>query len=662
MRLTFKSVCLLSLAALATSRAASAQIDIGGGYEEVPVQCLSVVTVYVQPYTGFDPPSTADWPARVAMGAPFKTIQTGIDACLLEVSQQYANGNQAAQGLVVCMPGVYGPEQLPIRMRDRISVQGQGARRTIIRGGGADTTTVLWPDEAFCDVNLLPYVFSEVLVDFSESVDFWVPGQLPWSGTGDSEEFIDGFTFQGGDVQVHNEGRHELLGRVSNCVFDMRHQAEDLDGLDGPWIGLMTVQQWDATIDSDPETPGLEGDYRTAKMNILNNTFILGHLTEPEIGGPIVSRQNAVGILDVNDPLCWLTPQAHDPVMFYRGLGSNSIQNNLLRSIDGQSGVGELLGVDGTDTAAVRLAAPPQPSNAFNPNRIGTGGTNGFFFSAPDPANGTPVPAVDTSTNDPSFVGEVVDGLATNFKDYRDWRLMPDSPMIDQGVSPELIGTDLALTAVNGTSHLESGCKLLQVFDEDMEVHGNPRAADEVDIGADEFQLVIMAGNWANDSSSHQRPPQPVNDSSGMNPVSINESVVTNGKSRRFLISSFAQQGRTADVYRTSRAQVRYPVPLTPSGPDTFEGWILPPGVLNAPVIHLASPRKHRVQYIDYTELAPWSGTFVAPPLGFSNTFSLLIVDDPEGSPAPPTTYFNVQAVIHRTNDDLHGNLQVEYR
>src|SRR5690606_34633020 len=153
----------------------------------------------------------------------------------------------------VAGPGIYSAatnqENLPVIMADQVSVQGVGARRCVIRGDGSITPfNVFWPTPPMGQRQP-----REILVDFSFVEDM------------ENESMLDGFTFQGGDVQVYVESEFTMKrGRISNCIFDLVEGGEF--DLYGPSFGLLTVQPY------CPET----SQYFDIKLNVLNNTFIQG--------------------------------------------------------------------------------------------------------------------------------------------------------------------------------------------------------------------------------------------------------------------------------------------------------------------------------------------------------------------------------------------------
>jgi hypothetical protein len=627
--------------------------------------CPELTYAYVDPIWGVDPPvppagSLANLLVRLNDPTrPFRTIQLAIDVCQYGVEQRWLTASAADQpklrGVVLCMPGLYGPagvqagptDTFPIVIRDRVSVQGQGARRTVLRGTGVvdPLQEYFWPKGPACGV-MLP---AEVLVDFSSqhllATNPLDPPFQPLAWTQafdpqDSEEMLDGFCLQGGDFQVYVRHEGEQLGRVSNCLFDMR---DDPEATRGPYIGILMAHAW------DPNT-----FYKDIQLNVLNNTFVMGEGSSSE---PLMARPEAVGIIAVNDPLCinGVPGAGTDPIPRLRGVGNPSIQNNLLRTLPEQSLQKEMLGVDSTDTA-VSGGTNPGTTNAFHASRVG--GDNGFFHSAMLPGNLLPLPQVDLDflPNDPSFVGETLAPLLTN-PAYRDWRLLPGTPMQDVGSAPDLTVLPVALVAVNGTSYAEPECPVLSCFDWDGELYGNPRLVNEVDIGFDEVHLMIMAGNWANDANNHNLPEVPTS------PPGLDPNAGAGAPVRHMLFpGGFAGGG-----VRVNGTDVAYGV-FAPTG--SVPAWTCQPGTIDPPSIGAGFPPFHQARYIAFNNPAPtptpWTGTLTT--LTLTNPVSLVpttlgykLQTDTEGS--VPATYFNAQAVVTTLGGvSYRSNLQSEYR
>ncbi|MEM7205063.1 MAG: hypothetical protein AAF628_32715 [Planctomycetota bacterium] len=593
--------------------------------QPAPTACANLSRAWVEPSTGND--FTAVVGSRAS---PFQTLQAAINA-VAGVVDNLAATNPGAMGIVYALPGVYGPtglqsstDALPIRMRNRVHVQGAGARRCILRGTGVDNGTTFWPSEEECGT---PDVAAEILVDFYFAAN---PGSFPF----DTEEMLDGFTFQGGDVQVLVNSEAPVLGRISNCLFDMRHGALPGHGtVAGPFFGIQMVHVYELDL------PG----YHDHPVNILNNTFVLGdHL------GPL-SRPDAVAIIDVNDPACWALEPDPDPEL--RGVGNPSVQNNLVRSLPSQPVV-ELMGLDGADTRAATGTFIGN-TNAFH--RLKVGGDNGIFYATISGA--PPLPRVSTANLDPGFMGEVL-GAAHVLGSYRDYRIMPDSAVIDRGSAP----AGGLLTAANGTTYLDLACAELSSFQWDGEGYGNPRiVGGEVDLGFDEVHLAAMAGGYANEDASHNLPPGPL----------LHPSVTsTGGRGRYVILPPSVPDGTPLVVLGTNRT-----VNLTPAG--QIRGWTRQPGT-TGPTLQPGLPADFRTAYLNLQNPdapTPWTGavslrTTVNPVQpSILHVYGLLVrpngfpISDNEGLGAPGT-YFNTQTLVldARGNPLQVSNLQSEYR
>ena len=193
-----------------------------GSGSETP--CSHLIRAWVDPVFGVDGLGVGSSGTPIQFFAqvddatnPFKTIQAAIDAVEHHLVTSFNAGNTQVEGIVYAMPGWYGPhppnssfgngERLPIIMRDRVHVRGQGGRGCVIRGlgisGSFDPTVQI-------AVPMLPGVqpppiAGEVLVDYSRSSKehprFPQVGNsitLPWRALDETMELLDGFTFQGG--------------------------------------------------------------------------------------------------------------------------------------------------------------------------------------------------------------------------------------------------------------------------------------------------------------------------------------------------------------------------------------------------------------------------------------------------------------------------------
>ncbi|MEM7349280.1 MAG: DUF1565 domain-containing protein [Acidobacteriota bacterium] len=390
---------------------------------------------------------------------PFQTIGRAIAAL-----RPWVGPN--AQGIVHANPGVYSPgtngESFPIIMRDFIHLQGVDARRVVIRGNQTQTPFQLF-EPVVPSGNRF---FHEALVD------------LTFLGDPQVEEMIDGFTFQGGHVQIYVETEGRVINaRISNNLFDMLNFSDV--GVPGPLFGILMVHTYDLAI------PG----YDDIPLNILNNTFIQAW-SDPGLG-LVTSVPGSVAITDVantlaNDPIFPFAVPDPNPIL--RGVGNPNIQNNLIRAAPNPARTA-LLGIDAADTTTA-VATVIGPTNAFDPAQAVS--TNGVFNSLI--LGAVPVPAVNTNPasggTGPAFVGEMLSslgGLPTGVT--RDWRVLFDSAMVDAGSSPTPPNLTAGgiLQAVNGTAYIEPALIPLSSFDFDGEVYGNLRRLGvETDIGFDE--------------------------------------------------------------------------------------------------------------------------------------------------------------------------------
>lgn len=418
--------------------------------------------------------------------SPFSTITEAIDA----ISQ-----GPGGPAVVHCLPGIYSSatngEPFPIRMVNEIHVRGTGAKECVVRGDGTQSgTEIAYPvkNPTGTPNGIISLSFGEVLFDFSA---FLV-----------DDTSLEGFTLQGGDVQVYMRNEADSAARISNCVFDLR--AGGSQGLYGPSFGILTVAQY------HPFLPG-EG-YADVRWNILNNTFIQGWLRFD--GSTEVALEDNVAICNVNhplDPAVWGPPPNTDPNRTLRGMAEHSIQNNLFRQLPSHPRTA-MLGVD-LDDVTVVTGTNPGVTNAFAPGAAAS--ENQAYVSliySPLPAVAFPPIAkvtIGDGVNDPGFVGEMIGShLAAHLDDpdIRDWRLLPDSSLVNQGSSPSFNTNPCGgrLTAANGTGYIENPGSPVISFDWDGDGYGNPRTVGgETDIGFDETDLLVVAGSYGNDTKGH---------------------------------------------------------------------------------------------------------------------------------------------------------------
>jgi hypothetical protein len=669
---------------------------------------------------------------------PYKTIQKAIDDVQLSLRAQYSSPNNTnVRGLVYCLPGLYGPhtqttpssgDTFPIYMRDRVNLQGLGSDTCIIRGDSTATppqVPIFWPDPSLCPPPPAPGLCAhdprQVLIDFRDSgqfnVSFPPPPSTPmppWAGEGDYSESIDGFTFQGGDVQVLFQTYYQnttfaepLSGKLTNCIFDMRHDwtayvqgsgGAVTEQVHGPYFGVMMSKAYMGQQNNG---------YFDQTVLVANNTFVLA---EWNFGGTWTnSRDSAVGIIDVTDVGCANAPFSCqnaigvDPNPSLRGVGNPGIMNNIFRTWpnDQQPGIGmAMLGIDAQDTLLIIGSGSGQDTNAFAPGRVGT--SNQPFSSVPrfsytvgtvmsggfligtlvnDNAADTalvPLPApkvtlwtgtspVPAGEIEPGFVGEfgkVIFGQVNTTS--RDWRLMPSSPLQDAGLFDKATGVN---AFANGTSFSEPSDSELRSFDWDGEGYGNSRVAGPaIDIGADEVHLMVMTWAYAPDSRSFS--------STGF----LNPSAVSAGDRRVMILPSPIGLNAQSLTVHGAYSIPTLPVPLP--------GWVQPPATLTpATFVPLAGVlREYRMQYISFLNNqnppppTPWTILPNSTPYPLQkftqfqnwvnislNKFDFYVTsaDDPEGATGivGPNTYFNTQAVITwDAAPDWWSNLQFEYR
>lgn len=698
--------------------------------------------VWVHPSDGYDDPDLTHAMAYVNdPSQKFRTLQRAIDVLQLYLVGEYDPvDNPDQQGIVYALPGTYGPstygpasgDVLPIVMRDRVHVQGLGARRCTLRG--ASTTTVpvtnrqfVWPD-GLCANAANPVRSVEVLLTFAESTPDSliypsVPNVLlPWfSGyyqqERDTPETLDGFTFQGGDVQVLltnklSGANYFPAARISNCLFDLRHgilvQPTGTTALAGPYFGLMMKRV--ATWDSNAPVMG----YLDSRVLVAQNTFLFARWDDATSNGgwESESRPETVGLIDFTDPNTQSSLGGTDPDCSFRGVGNPCITGNLFRTrpVSPSASIKPfaMLGIGSEDTQ-VLSASVYKNTNAFDPSRVGA--TNGYFYSAPVVAGivsastsawvhwncqgqasppgacGTsctsgcsastfPVPQVSiwdgTTGKDPAFVGEFVSTLLTSSQtpptdyDYIDWRLMPGSPLENQSVSPGAGGPRGFVTAPHAgdpawvfPTEFPEECAL---FRWDGEHWGNPRIADLIpDIGFDERGLVIQAGNWANGSNSHNQP-------GFMHPTGV-------GDPTRWFILPQVAGGVTLSA--TNHYLRLHDTTVTPVGTSPGNAWIQPPGALSSPPNLGSLPVGYRTKYISFAstataDMALGGSALTWDPLGnvtgqSSASFVLVsFLDDECTGGACAHSYYNVQGIIVEVSGGsaelLRGNLQGEYR
>lgn len=691
------------------------------------------VEVWVDPVHGADP---APVPAgghelQQYINNPilaFKTIQSAINYTGKYLRDTYnAQNNPDREAIVHLMPGIYGPitpqnggvgngEVFPIRMHDRVHLRGVNARRCVIRGmnpGDAGYASnlhpkVFWPEDKTCPE--VGYKDKQVLIDCSVTTlvfrdSFTAPFVvLPWADDPlhrRTVEFIEGITFQGGDVQVYCGPYEELpipsFFQVANCLFDMRNGIDVEEGPDlaGASIGLLVAQTW---LDDVNPAVVVSGDgYLPHEVLSLGNTFLMAEFDKTQGSGAWSRcRPGAVGILDTCDTLC---PEQADPIAIPRGVNRVAVQNSLFRTHTGlnETQVSEMAMVglaaddtvlfDGTqfrDTNAYALAragaaslAPADLTQSFVSPPYLTGTTpTGTLVQYPGlavvnwplyPASQASVPPQTAAVKiwdgdlasagpqvDPAFVGEYLRTITPALPSYSDWRILPGSPLQDMG----WLGDSSQFS--NGATFTEPDCDALNVQLWDHEQFGNPREVDAApDIGFDEVQLGVMAGSYANHSLSHNR-------SGVLNPFVQNEQDVRFIFLRRLAPNSGSPlQGRTLAL-RSNEIVTG----------TSFRAWTNPPGSLTSPTMVSGPPAGYETLYSSASNPVTWMGAYSAtvpapfspwpnwqmapqqPPI--SLTLVALPADD-EG--ASFSSWVNIQPVVTATGfPALIGSMQPEFR
>lgn len=543
------------------------------------------VTTYVDPVNGDDSTGTG------SVSAPFRTLDVAI------VATDAALGG-VGQGLVYAMPGVYSEatnnEILPVTMYDRVHVSGIGAKECVLRGGGSNWTTLpgnfnflptVVPGPGLIVGSHMPF---EIGVHFGDTFE-----------EGDSESSIENFTFQGCDVQVYFRGEAETRGRVSNCLFDMRDVPDELQG---PDFGALIVN----AVDSPAGVPV----YFEMRVKLFNNTFIQA----TQLGdGTIQSAvpQN-VAICDTNDPAPGSSVE--DPTTFLFGISKPSIQNNLIRDLPGHKRTA-FLGIDRSDTR-VTIATTPGATNAFDPSTLGGADPTGTYASAI--LGSTPIAKVNTAVSDPAFVGELLGQInaaaSLPFTTIRDFRLMPDSPLLGRGSSPKPNLCYGVFKAGNGTIYTDRvlGTWEHGSFDWDGEGHGNFRTVGirtptaETDIGFDEVDTLIVAGSYGNESKSHNLPW---------------DATIAMGDSNRYYIAPFvpALPSLSISVYWNNTFYSGSAFPMYPGLAPLAPPFIPAPGM--APSYLWLSP----VALLSTAPMAVMTATDVLNPLVTHTFYGLLV-------------------------------------
>lgn len=633
------------------------------------------------------------------------------------------------QGLVTALPGVCGlanqgsngpkssGDTLPIVMRDRVHVQGVGARRCVLRGVGepGQTQPVFWPNAATGVATTPPPTTSgnvEILLSLTKVyAGIFGPGsvgQPPWYDAANAEldtvEVFEGFTFQGGDIQAAAKASfisssYTVKAIIANCIFDMRHgwkvDPSDTATISGPYFGIMMSKGY---VPDNLTT----GGYVDTNLLIANNTFIMSQ--HGANGWEYMCRPSAVGVIDVTDPGCGPFVLRRDCDQTLRGVGNCGLINNVFRT-QPYTATGNnpepfaMLGIDDRDTLIPTDTDPfTIQTNAFAPLLVGA--TNKAFYSQPvlsaisvpaqndSPAlwdcgglsmhTGTlctaactpnhtcvtatlPAPAVEiydgTATQkDPGFVGEY---LATTFaatlSNYADWRLLPESPLKDRGWAP--VSTPSIVYVNNGASWNLSSFVGNTILDLDGEGYGNPRVIDgSPDIGFDELQFFTMAGSWGNFSNSHNHLDLPLD---GDAPA---------GATTRCMI--FPQSAGGINIASNNVIRVTGRKQAAPQVPPAPTAWFQPPATLARTASNTSLPFDYRTKYIGFNSQAPTPWSEVVSQLNHFKTFTpvgnatlqslnfVLVtrIDDECAGGTCSNEYFNTQALL-QLNDSGGADL-----
>lgn len=636
-----------------------------------------MISAWVSPTHGNDATALTGYRDK-----PFKTLQHAIDTVQLKI---IANGHLGypekwATGIVYALPGLYGRhltpsgavhpgtsgDVLPILMRDRVHVQGLGARRCVLRGTGDDNSSAYRP----CPIALERFVSAEVLVSFAWAGPYTadVNGQqVPWlCDAEDVVEVLDGFTFQGGDIQVafHNVGNvSPLAGRVSNCLFDMRHgiptELSDLAAtcVQGASIGVYASPRFVAPNTGKGGTG--PGGYLEIKAHVLNNTFVLDGAIKP--ASAIVDVCNTAG-----DP---------DPSQELKGISQVSIQNNLIYTgavpswspANGPPDHAATIGLADSDALVSGGAGSLLTTNAFGPLRArsnvqaqpataqGTGacavvswgsscsdalfdfvstayprvltGLEGFqcsgggsyvqfpLYDRGAPASLPPSPAVQIwngitpppgPEKNPAFVSDMlVTAGASLPAGHKDYRIMPGSPLMEMGH----IWT--SNNFLNGAIFTESACPDVKFLDWDGEGYGNPRKVGQVDIGFDEAGIYLMAGSYANHENSHNLEPRTAGGGKILN------AAAGVGQAKRYVVFAYQVPGASPATDLLNSTHSLFAVELQPASAAQWgSGWTNPPLTHPSPIQNTSAEPRFDLEWISFdpADQTPTVANWVAIP------------------------------------------------
>lgn len=570
---------------------------------------------YVNPQTGNNATGVLGNPNQ-----PYRTLWYAID--------QIRTGPSGV-GVVRAMPGIYcddptfNSEIFPLYLYSGISLQGIGAKECVIRRTrfdvGAHTDVLLPRNPPGVDNDDTVYP----IVDLSR--------------VGTTPVFVEGFTFQGGHVQVYTYPEAMQTVRISNCVFDLRIGGDE--DLVGPEFGVLLTSVWDVVIEG----------YRPLNYHILNNTFVAGYQRSELSNDRDVSRPSCVALCNSNDPALWAGSPDPDPTV--RGVSDLNVQNNLFRILPNQLAMA-MLGVDSTDTKATIGSPPPPPggvdTNAFDPADVGVVSKDAAskWTVQLDAGKSMPTAVLDIDVDplprvDPGFIGEMVGQTQSgwSFPRIRDWRLVHGSPLEGLGQRPRFVppptGPLVQIGALSGLVYSEHPAAPDRAFDWDGEGFGNARIADgAIEVGFDEIGDLVIAGSYGSDSKSHGSPFHPT---------------ITPGNTRRIYV---ARQGSIVSLYTSVRTYV--PGVAWDLSPGTTPNGTPPTAGLPW---YLASP---------YSSIAPapWALSIWTNPLDGATHVSqqTQITFNDYGPPTPAPAHLNTQAVIADASGQRGSNLQFEIR
>ncbi|MBK7642113.1 MAG: hypothetical protein IPJ19_03545 [Planctomycetes bacterium] len=615
---------------------------------------------WVDPVRGDDATATVDQIGVTSNGKDHPFMH--INAAISRVANSRVLGQN--EGIVHVLPGLYSwgsnQEVFPIQMSRGVHLQGAGAKETVLRVRDTDPTRLKrYPlRNSTAAQRFQPHT---VAVDFGSANFGSGVYQVPDFESG---PMLDGFTIQGAEIQVSFESELGIIrGRVSNCVFDMREKGAEQ--LLGPDFGILICAVYDPNhtyIDSDAH----EKHYVPHHLHAFNNTFIQGSMAyHSDTGiGMDLAKLDAVGICDFAETL--------DQDGALRGVNRHDIQNNLFRTLDGNPRAA-MLGIDQGDAhVLISSAGPlPRPTNAFDAGMARTTSVPNQRFTSLIVNTGimglpaiAPLPVVDLAPADPGFIGEYLSLQRGTL--IRDFRLLPDSVLVDRGASPAYVASCGTIGALNQLDYSESRGSLKESFDFDGEGNGNPRIRGaDVDIGMDETDVLEVAGSYGNDTKSHY---QPWNPTLGFEIPGV--PIVPAGSANRSYITPNAGPLLHFINIDFRLQNVVTGIPATPPLPWA---WTSMPGSVGVPNTTLFPPFSIWLDFVGYvpqnvsttSTAQAWVNWQSAQVHAFGEFVWANANDDsnPPVGPIPAfTSYFNTQVVILNAAGALvASNLQSEY-